>query len=282
MQTTKLNRSWVIKTTIYLVCMLGLGLWGLVDGLVVYPKRGHRAAEYLEMQYLEQAQRSGSLLTAAVENPREEYARLRTAERDLEREADEASKSGRTIVAEQKQTELARFRWLSQLARVGSISPTRTRMLAADGASDPARRLTELQQAWASRSQPKPLSSFDIPSQWVIAAVGFGAAAWIGSIFLRASRQKFRFDPEALSLTLPGGRSIRPADIKEVDRRKWDKFFVFLHLKDGGPEIKLDLLRYAPLEHWILEMEKHTDGYVPPEQAPSDEPQPSEPTQTPA
>lgn len=282
MLTTRLNRPWVIKTTIYLVCMLGLGMWGLVDGLVVYPNRGKRAAEYLEMQYLEHAQRSGSLLTAALDDPRAEYQRLRAAERDLEREADEASKAGRTIVAEQKQTELARFRWLSQLARVGSISNTKTRMLSADGVSDPARRLTELQKAWASRSVPKPLSSFDIPSQWVIAAVGFGAASWILFILVRASRQRFRFEPDSLRLTLPDGRSIQPKDIKEVDRRKWDKFFVFLHLKDDGAEVKLDLLRYSPLEEWVLEMEKQTDGYVPPEEEPKPAPAETESAQNPA
>ncbi|MGD9692622.1 MAG: hypothetical protein AB7G17_11445 [Phycisphaerales bacterium] len=271
MQTTRLNRPWVIKTTIYLVCMLALGLWGLVDGLVVYPNRGKRAAEFLEMQYLEQSQRSGSLLTAAIDNPRDEYNRLRDIERQLEREADEASKSGRTVIADQKTTELARLRWLTQLARVGILSPARTQMRSTDGVPDPAKRLTELQQAWASRTQPKPLSSFDIPSQWVIAGVGFGAAGWILFVLIRASRKKYRYEPEAMRLTLPGGRVIEPKDIKEVDRRKWDKFFVFLHLKDSTPEIKLDLLRYSPLEAWILEMEKHTDGYVPPEE---DEPQP--------
>lgn len=265
MQTTRLNKSWVIKTSIYLVCMLGLGTWGLVDGLVVYPNRGKRAAEYLEMQYLERAQRSGSLLTAAVENPREEYERLRAAEKELEREESEASRAGRTIVADQKGAELARLRWLSQLARVGDLNPQHTRMVSPDGVSDPARRLTQLQQAWASRSQPKPLSSFDIPSQWVIAGVGYGAAGWILLVLVKASRKRYGYEPESMRLTLPDGRAIEPKDIREVDRRKWDKFFVFLHLKDGSPEIKLDLLRYTPLEKWVLEMEKETDGYIPPE-----------------
>ncbi len=279
MLTTRLNRPWVIKTTIYLVCMLALGTWGLVDGLVVYPNRGKRAAEFLELQYLEQAQRSGSLLTAAVDDPKAEYQRLRDLERQLEREADEANKSGRAVVADQKSTELARLRWLTQLARVGTLSPAKTRMHSADAVSDPARRLTELKQAWASRAQPKPLSSFDIPSQWVIAGVGYGAAAWILFVLLRASRRKFRYEPEPRRLTLPDGRAIEPKDIKEIDRRKWDKFFVFLHLKNDGPEIKLDLLRYSPLEEWVLDMEKHTDGYVPPEEdKPEPEPAPADHT----
>jgi hypothetical protein len=51
--------------------------------------------------------------------------------------------------------------------------------------------------------------------------------------------------------------------INEVDKRKWHKFFVFLKLADNSPEIKLDLLRYSPLEDWVLEMEKLHPNYVP-------------------
>ncbi len=64
-----------------------------------------------------------------------------------------------------------------------------------------------------------------------------------------------------MTLGLPGGHSLTPADLTDVDKRKWDKFFVSLVVKPGhatlgGKEVALDLLRYEPLEDWVLEMEK--------------------------
>ena len=137
--------------------------------------------------------------------------------------------------------------------------------------ADPSARLTELQAEWATRKPPKPLSAFDIPSQWLIAVAGLGLSAWIVVLFAAVARKKFRYEPAAMRLTLPGGKSFTPADIAELDKRQWHKFFVTVRLKDGRSH-KLDLLRYTPLEAWVLEMEKHTDGYEPPREEPVEAP----------
>ena len=68
------------------------------------------------------------------------------------------------------------------------------------------------------------------------------------------------------AVTLPDGRTITPDMIESVDRSKWDKFYVFLRLNDGSPDVRLDLLRHEPLEEWFLEMERLSPGYVPPEE----------------
>ncbi|MGH7132453.1 MAG: hypothetical protein ACREJO_10960, partial [Phycisphaerales bacterium] len=65
----------------------------------------------------------------------------------------------------------------------------------------------------------------------------------------------------------PDGKTIVPADIAEFDKRKWDKFYVTINLK-GGEARKLDLLRYVPLEEWVLAMERTAF----PETAPPEEP----------
>lgn len=261
--TTSINRGWLIKTSIYFLAMIGLGVWGLVDGLVVYPKRGHNAAEFLEKQYLAQAEKAGALSKAPVETPAEELIRLKLAAPDLRKEIEKAGDAGTFAMAE-KQMMLDRHEWLIALSRVGWLTPDRTRMLVDDAgkkASDPSRRLRELETKWASKTPPKPLGAFDIPAQWLIAAAGLGAGAWILGLTALVASKKYRWDPDRLAITLPGGKTIEPKDIKEIDKRKWDKYLVFLHLKDGSPEIRLDLLRYTPLEEWVLEMERQTDGY---------------------
>jgi len=144
---------------------------------------------------------------------------------------------------------------------------------------NPTERREALDDAWRTRTPPKPLSAFDIPSQWLFVIAGFGGAAWLTFLFVRVASKKYRWDPATHTLTVPGGKTIAPADIAEVDKRKWDKYFVTLRLNDGAPpprEHKFDLLRYAPLEAWILEMERRSPNYVPPAEEPADEPEPTE------
>lgn len=274
MTSTKIHKGWLIKTGIYFVAMVGLGLWGLYDGLIAYPNRGKGAAEFLEMQYLTSAGAAGALSRAAVDDPGAELKRLQEQERTLKREIEQAQDS---FARQEKQTALNRLDWLTALHRIGWLRPEHTRMTVyADpgasapdaspppGAPDPSRRLAYLEDKWKNRTPPKPLSAFDIPAQWLIAAAGLGAGAWILFLVLMVAAKKYRWNPESLALTLPGGRSITPSDIREVDKRKWDKYLVFLQLKDGSPEVRLDLLRYTPLEEWVLEMERHTEGYEAP------------------
>ena len=256
-QVTTINRGWTIKMVLYMAAMIALGIWGLVDGVWIYPKRGNESAEYREKEYLEQSQKAGRLLTASVADPAGERSRLLQSEKLLRQEA-EKSQGQQSIEAG---AEIARLEWLTALSRVGRLSATHTQF------ADPAKRLGDLQTAWQAKNPPKPLSAYDIPAQWVICAGGMGAGLWIVSLMVRVRSKKYRFDPEAFRLTLPDGRSIVPADIKEMDKRKWDKWYVSLLLKQGGEPVQLDLLRYTPLEAWVLEMEKKTDSYVPPPDA---------------
>lgn len=252
MQTT-LNPRWVAKTSIYLLVALAFGAWGLLDGVYIYPRRGERASSHLELEYLRASEDAGELLTASVPDPEAEYDRLR-AERKRIAEAQAGGSA-------EARADWARLKWLESLSMIGALGPDRTTI------EDVFSRKRELEQEWANAEPPAPLRSFDIPSQWLIAAVGFGAAGWLAWLLVSASRKKYGYEPERKALTLPDGTTVTPSDIREVDKRKWDKFFVFLQL-EGGREEKLDLLRYKPLEEWVLEIEKDVAGSGEPERRP--------------
>lgn len=263
---TRLNRGWLIKMGIFFTVLVAFGFWGLYDATIAYPNRGLADAEYREKEYLEASQRAGLLLRASVENPRNELSTLRARERDIQSRATGGDATTSTLIA---QAELAKIQWLTSLGRVGRLDPRHTRF------ENPTERLQTLSAAWDTRTPPKPLSAFDIPSQWIFVVAGFGGGAWMLVLFTRVSSKKFRWAPETRTLTMPGGRAITPAQIAEVDKRKWDKFFVTLRLDEtaGEPrEVKLDLLRFSPLEAWILEMEKHSPNYVPPAEEPAETP----------
>lgn len=257
--TTTLNRRWLVKMSIFLIALTGLGVWGLIDALVVYPNRGRASAEYLQFRYLEQSERSGQLFRTTVEDPAAELKRLRAAGEQV------------------NDVERARRQWLHALSMTTSLSRI-TEQNKAETArpigqrgdtptmfSDPRARLDTLTQKWSTQTAPKPLSGLDIPSQWVFVAVGFGGAAYLAFFLLRCCRVKFRYAPAERRLTIPSGKSFTPADMREIDKRLWHKFFLFVTLNDGSPEIKLDLLRYSPLETWILEMWEHSPNYIPEE-----------------
>lgn len=261
--TTTLSRSWIMKMSIYLLALLGLGAWGLIDAVIVYPARGEKAASFLEKEYLASAQAAGRLLRdASVPDPGAELDRLQAAEREMEQNLASAEQDGRGSAAADLRLNLSRLEWLTALSRIDRLDPANTNF------ADPSARLTELETRWATEKAPKPLAQWDIPSQWLITGVGFFFAGWIVFLFVTAGARKFRWDPARRAITLPGGKTIAPEDVKEVDKRKWDKFFVTLHMKDGSQH-RLDLLRYAHLEGWVLELEKHTDGYEPPVETPA-------------
>ena len=119
----------------------------------------------------------------------------------------------------------------------------------------PQRLLAELTQVWSARNAPKPLSSYDMFFQWFFVVAGFGGGGWLAAVLLRAASRKFRWDPPTQRLTLPGGASFVPSDVKEFDKRRWHKFYVTIHLNSGVAHT-LDLLRYVPLEEWVLAMER--------------------------
>lgn len=269
-ESTTLNRQWLVKMLIPMVVLGVLGGWGLFDAMYAYPKRGMEDASYQQKLYLESAQEAGKLSKgeASIPDPQARLGVLAAKRDELNKSADAASRlqaqaSGAGADAQQAAAQLRRLRgdlmdaaalrWLDSLAVVGRLDKTLTDM------TDPATELKSLSEKWKTTSQPKPLSQFDLPLQWVITLVGFGGLAYMLFVVLLPSRRRvYQWDPVEKRLFLPGGKNVTPADIAEFDKRKWDKFFVFLHLKDtvGGGVEKLDLLKHTKLEGWVLEMER--------------------------
>jgi len=285
--TTRLSGNWVIKQGVFLSVLLVFGVWGLADALYFYPRRGLEDASFKLRNYLVAASESGRLAPAelAIADPKRAYDELRPRAEELKRAA---TSSAQGTEYRRARFDSARFEWLEALARTWKlttepqvvISPGQlpkdfadaaTRTVRYDpargvglvdsagaGAPDelaPQRLLGELTQKWNTRDQVKPLSGYDMPLQWVFVAVGFGGGAWMILTMIRAASKKFRWEPATRTLVLPSGTRIAPGDVKEFDKRRWHKFFVTMHLKDGTTQT-LDLLRHVPLEEWVLTMEK--------------------------
>jgi hypothetical protein len=242
-QVTRTNPAWRNKLVIIGVVVFFFGLWGLYDALVVYPNRGKVAAEYFKWQYLQQVAGSGSVLSASEKDPVGKLAQLRAVEGGPRTERD------RSLLA-----------WLDALSMVNMLSPEHTTL------KDPSKELDELTKyfttaAGQAKEAPKPLSKLDIPVQWLICALGVGIGTWMFITVARISARKYRWDPAELRLTLPDGNSLVPADIEDFDKRKWDKFMIYLKVRPGhttlaGREVTMDLYPHVPLEDWVLQMEK--------------------------
>lgn len=246
--TTTLQRKWLIKMSVFTLAMAILGLWGLYDAKVKYPASGMDDAEYKLKVYLATADKEGRLNVASIPDPTAELARL---------------EEGLT-----SETEKARIQYLTALELIASLDEIKQRNQggAKDSEtvfSDPAAKLKELSDKWQSRQVPTTLSKYDIPVQWLFAISGIGVTVYMLLFLIRCAGVKYRYNPVEKRLTTPKGISFTPSDIAEVDRRLWHKFYVELKLNDGQL-VKLDLLRFSPLEEWFLEMEKLAPGYVPP------------------
>lgn len=264
--STSINRPWAIKTIAIGMLFFLFGLWGLFDALVAYPNRGEKFALKAEQLYLQASDETGRLLRAGMDDPAARRSELQDK---------------RSLEGELNAREGAQLQWLDALSRIGQLDADRTAIPRARG-SDPieaaltdegntpastgdriegaASRLRDLTTYWSTREAPKPLSSYDLPSQWVIFAVGILVAGYNLLLIARVGMTHFRYDPSTKTLTLPGGTSIAPADLEDVDKRKWEKYIVFLKIDSGhsalaGQEVKVDLYRHAPLEEWVLEME---------------------------
>lgn len=237
---TKVSPKWLGKQVVFIIIVAGFALWALADAVWIYPKRGLEAAEYRKLQYLKIVLAPGVLEKVSVDDPQEEFASLR-------------SRGLTNLSPVQK----ARYDWLEALRNAGMMTPERTRLSA-----DVARtQMDELDKRFGKSAQPKPLSQFDIPLQWVILAVCGVIAIIMVLVLIRTVGTTYQWDPATRTLTLPSGATITPADVELFDKRKWDKFLIFLKIKSGshalaGSEVRLDLLRYVPLEDWVLEMEK--------------------------
>lgn len=244
-QRTRLNKPWLIKMVLFAAVLIFFGFYGLYDALVAYPERGLRHADFVKYQYLEAAKTEHKLdrRGVSVDDPKTELTRLQKLE-----------------LGRREPLDGPRLDWLDALAVVRQLTPERTKI------DDPDAEYARLKTMWTTTNggpvkAPKPLSWYDIPVQWVYVVVGFGGGFWMILHFIAVARQTYRWEPETLTLHLPGDRTLTPADIEEFDKRKWDKFLIFLKIKPthptlGGRELKLDLYRYSPLESWVLEMEK--------------------------
>lgn len=264
---TSLNRRWLFKMAMILLLTGGLGIWGAYDGLYLYPKRGIEDAEFKLKLYLEASEKAAMLFQSSVDDPAAELDELRAKHRDI------------TTAPE---LDRAKYLWLSSVSLVASLDRLAEENSAGGGPAtaltptrfpDPGATLAALRKKWDQKSPPVALSAFDIPVQYVFMVVGIGAAAWLILHIARSARMKYRYDPASGRLTLPSGKSFVPTDIDDIDRRLWHKFYVTIKLlpEAGADEVRLDLLRFTPLEEWFLNMEKRWPKYVPPE-VPAEEP----------
>jgi len=288
---SNINRPWLIRIVIISAVLLGYGAWSINDAYVNYPERGTTYASWAEWQYLgkaidaDRSEAPGILRReAAIKEPVEELDRLRTSD-VLERNESDLGGGPRQKRAEM---EIARQTWLNALSVVGKLDPAYTnffrnpdveaasRLMGLEGSSEaetisglnstlnpasPRTRFTELSTRWATETPPGPLRSYDIPVNKIQAVLCFAFTGYLLFLFLRVLTRTYRWNPETKTLTLPSGESIAPADLEDVDKRKWDKFIVFLRIKDshsklGGEEIRFDTYRHGRIEDWILEMEK--------------------------
>lgn len=264
-RTAPLGKRWVRKMAIFIVILLAFGGWGFYDAVWVYPARGERFATWAKLAYLEAAEAADRedfgifIREASVPNPAEEIARLSQAEQRQRNGADASNtQSPRRLRAIMLNTRLT---WLEGLSRIGQVTPERTTI------ENPRAELARLKSELSTASQPKPLAYWDIPMQWMIMAVCWAFALFLIIRAIGVASRKYRWQPETMTLTLPGkrGGAITPDDLEEVDKRKWDKFIVFLKIKAshptlGGQEIRCDTYQYDELEEWILAMERKAFG----------------------
>jgi hypothetical protein len=266
-QRTRLGSKWLAKTMIFLIILLAFGCWGLWDATVVYPKRGIEFAERAKLQYLAACQGAGSIFGASIADPVSTYARVKEPE-TLRANRAAAQDPGNPAQARALAEERL-YEWLDGLDTIGRLTPEFTRI------EQPDKELERLDAIWKTRGQPKPLAKWDLPVQWLFVIVGIGGGLALAFLVLRVKSRTYGWEPAEQRLFLADGSSLVPADIAEFDKRKWDKFLIFLKVKpghrpNGGREIRLDLLRYVPLEEWVLAMERtaYPEHAPPPTQEP--------------
>lgn len=262
-QVSTVGVKWLRKMVIVMVIVFGIGSWAFYDATIKYPAKGEAFAQWAEWQYLllldeeSRSLRDPGILTrtAAVSDPVGELARLR---------ADPTVRAARPSMQ-------ARFVWLESLSFVGLLKPENTDF----DAPAPRERLAELQVMWETQSPPPPLHSYDLPFQWIMLVAGYGFGLYLLYLVARVYATKYRWEPATKALTLPGGATITPADLEEIDKRKWHKFIVTLKIKQGVPKvggqaIRVDTYRHALVEDWILAMEAEAFPSQEPEAAPSE------------
>jgi hypothetical protein len=251
----RVSRKWLLRMVLISTALLAFGVWGYVDATIYYPRRGIEAAEFLELQYLQALSTTGQTSRAHIEDPRATLEKLRKQHAD----------------APLQGADRALHDWLDQLDIVGRLEPASASThiprtdFRGDKVSDPYERIATLRERWTTASgtprEASPLSAFDLPSQWIIFAVGIGMGLYILVLIVVARTKRYQWDPKEQRLTLPDGASLVPSDIEEFDKRKWHRLYITLKVKPGHPQkggkgVEIDLMRYDAVEPWVLEMEK--------------------------
>jgi len=258
-----LNGRWVFKLSVITLIVFLVGAWGFWDASSVYPARGQRYAEWAKWQYLEQAKNADAedfgifVRESSIADPVAEFASLEdptTKARNLADAAD--SSKNRTLRASMY---VARLNWLSGLRVIGHLDPEYTKI------DSPQSTLNELRTLWKSAPQPKPLHALDLIVQWLIMGVCWVIALLMFVHMLKVRAMRYSWDSATMTMTIPGGAKITPDDLEEVDKRKWEKFIVFLKIKGdhptlGGKEISVDTYQHRVVEDWILAMEEQAFG----------------------
>lgn len=239
---TSLSGKWMSRMVFVIVGLLAFGGWGFYDAVIAYPNRGKSIAAYKQLQYLEATQRAGKMFDASIIDPAGELADLQS------RGVLELSEFDRT-----------KREWLEALAvpGLGMLNAEHTRM------DDPGGTLASLSERFQTERPKKPLSGFDILTQWVICGVCWGLALFLIGLVLVVRSKTYKWDPAAKTLTLPGGTTIAPGDLDAedpADLSRWQKFIVFLRPREGhadlhGP-VRFDVFRYTPLEDWLRVLTK--------------------------
>lgn len=264
LERTNIDRSWLTKMMVFLVVLVGFGLWACYDLAFDLPQRGKDYASYRERIFLDRAIGTGQANRTSIADPAARLKELQGRRAELEKaEAEFAGLTGKAGEA-QYDAELRRLaaallenaelEWLLALSSARALKAENTTI------TSPVERQAELTKKWEQTDPPRPLPAYDIPLHWFYAIVALGIAGYMVLLILRVKSKVYTWDAAAQRLTLPGGRSLTPADITEYDKRKWHKFYVTLVTRDGGPPVTLDLYRYAKLEGWVLAMEKTSGG----------------------
>jgi hypothetical protein len=283
-ERSQLSRKWTLKIGIIGLALFALGLWGVWDAAIKFPNAGAEAAEYLEFQYLKEVRSEHREFAASVPSSSDQ----RTPSQRL-RDLSEKSDQGAALSAADRQLR----GWLDQLKIIGRLEPASesTQIPRADFRKDEhgqpvqvkdyGQRLADLQTKWSTANTPTPQSTHDIHIQWLIAAGGLGVGGWMLALLLAARTKVYRWNAPEQRLTFPDGTSLVPSDIAEFDKRKWHKLFITLkvrptHPQLGGKEVEIDLLRYEPVEDWVLTMERTAfPEDAPPASPPSEAPAPA-------
>lgn len=258
-QNAKLSPRYWIKQVIITAVVAGLGVWGFLDGFIIYPNQAVKFAEWTEWEYLDflrnppaGAAPGANLGVASIDDPLDTFERL--GEPGYNRNPESL--------------EDFRGNWLDALSIAGRLDSQYTsypRENPEEGQIGSAfERHGQLQEIWDDvdrANSPKRRSRFDIMAQYPIFLIGTGLALYFLYGLGRAATTRYAWDPETKRITLPGGIEVRPEHVAEFDKSQWHKFYVNLVLSDthpthAGQTIKVDLYRHIGVEEWILEMER--------------------------